>query len=199
MTSPSSDEPRNRRGNAAGRVRREQILEQAVGLFAANGFGATSFREIAAACGLTPAGLAHHFPTKEALLLALVEEREQHQSTALQFDGLEWARWVRAVDEDNRANRPLTQLYAILSAEAIEPTHPAHEYFVARYRRLRERMAWFLSKQRGGRRVAAVDRTNAQVLIALWDGLQLQAMLDPDLDTKAAFERAITFVQESST
>lgn len=179
--------------NAAGRARREQILERASVLFAANGFGATSMREIAAACGLTPAGLSHHFADKETLLLALVQRREQEQVVA--FEGAHWSDWARSVERQNRENRAMTQLFAILSAEAIEPGHPAHEYFVERYRRLRGRFAEFLCAQRGGTEITAADRTSAQVLIALWDGLQLQAMLDPDVDMEAAFEQAIEFVQ----
>jgi AcrR family transcriptional regulator len=181
--------------NAAGRARREQILERASVLFAANGFGATSMREIAAACGLTPAGLSHHFVDKETLLLALVQKREQEQVTA--FEGMHWSDWARSVERQNRENRAMTQLFAILSAEAIEQGHPAHEYFVERYRRLRERFAEFLCAQRGGTELTAEDRTNANVLIALWDGLQLQAMLDPEVDMEAAFEKAIEFVQRN--
>lgn len=187
-----------RRGNAAGRLRREQILERAAELFAAGGFGATSFREIAAACGLTPAGLSHHFADKTALLMALVRVREEQQRTDLTLEGLDWADWARAVERANRENRSMTQLFAILSAEAIEPNHPAHEYFVQRYRLLRQRFAQFICTQRGGSDVTDDDLVDAQVLIALWDGLQLQAMLDPEVDVEAAFGRAIDYVSSVS-
>lgn len=180
-------------GNAAGRARREQILERASEFFAANGFGATSMREIASACGLTPAGLSHHFPDKATLLLALIKQREQQQLT--DFEGSHWTDWARSVERQNWANRSMTQLFAMLSAEAIEADHPAHEYFVQRYRVLRERFAQFVCTQRGGDAVSDADRTTAQVLIAMWDGLQLQAMLDPEVDMQAAFDAAIEYVQ----
>lgn len=184
-----------RRDNAAGRLRRQQILERASELFAANGFGATSFREIAAACGLTPAGLTHHFADKTALLMALVQLREAQQKSDLALEDVDWAEWARAVERQNRENRAMTQLFAILSAEAIEPNHPAHEYFVQRYRGLRERFAQFICKHRGGSDVTEDDRVDAQVLIALWDGLQLQSMLDPECDIEAAFGRALEYVR----
>ena len=183
-------------GNAAGRARRERILEQAAEFFAANGFGATSMREIAAACGLTPAGLAHHFPDKATLLLELIKLREQQQLT--EFEGAHWTEWARSVERQNRANRSLTQLFAMLSAEAIEVEHPAHDYFVERYRGLRSRFAQFVCDQRGGAEVTDADRTRAQVLIAMWDGLQLQGMLDPEVDMEAAFGAAIEFVQRAT-
>lgn len=183
-------------GNAAGRARREQILERASEFFAANGFGATSMREIAAACGLTPAGLSHHFADKATLLLALIKQREQQQLS--DFQGMQWTEWARSVERQNRANRSLTQLFAMLSAEAIEPDHPAHEYFVQRYRVLRDRFAQFVCTQRGSTEITDADRTSAQVLIAMWDGLQLQGMLDPEVDMEAAFDAAIDFVQRNA-
>ncbi len=141
------------------------------------------------------AGLAHHFPDKAALLLELIKQREQQQVT--EFEGVHWTEWARSVERENRANRSLTQLFAMLSAEAIEVDHPAHEYFVERYRGLRTRFAQFVCTQRGGTEVTEDDRTQAQVLIAMWDGLQLQGMLDPEVDMEAAFEAAIGLVQRS--
>ena len=45
------------------------ILERAISLFASAGFAGVSMREIAAAVGITPAALYHHFPNKQALHL----------------------------------------------------------------------------------------------------------------------------------
>jgi len=52
---------------------RERILDTAEALFAEKGFAATSVREIAAACSLTPASLYNHFDGKEALYSAVLE------------------------------------------------------------------------------------------------------------------------------
>ena len=52
--------------------RLRQILERAARVICQQGFEATSMQEIAAACGLTKAGLYHHVKTKEALLLAIM-------------------------------------------------------------------------------------------------------------------------------
>jgi AcrR family transcriptional regulator len=58
------------RSNESERLR--QILERAARIICQQGFEATSMQEIAAACGLTKAGLYHHIKTKEALLLAIM-------------------------------------------------------------------------------------------------------------------------------
>ena len=43
------------------------ILDRAAGLFARRGYTKTSLQDVAAAVGLSKAGLLHHFPSKDAL------------------------------------------------------------------------------------------------------------------------------------
>jgi AcrR family transcriptional regulator len=52
------------------RSRREEILEVAVGLFAARGYHGVSMDDIGAAAGVTGPALYHHFAGKEAMLAA---------------------------------------------------------------------------------------------------------------------------------
>ena len=46
-------------------------MEVALDLFADQGYEATSMRDIAAALGLSPGAFYHHFPSKEAVLVAV--------------------------------------------------------------------------------------------------------------------------------
>jgi AcrR family transcriptional regulator len=57
-------------------ARAEEVLEQAMRLFADRGYGATSVADIQAAAGMTPGSgaLYKHFPSKEALLEAGIQE-----------------------------------------------------------------------------------------------------------------------------
>jgi AcrR family transcriptional regulator len=50
-----------------------RIEEAALGLFFERGFKATTMREIALACGLTPGALYNHFPSKDHLLFTIIE------------------------------------------------------------------------------------------------------------------------------
>ncbi len=50
-----------------------RIEEAALGLFFDRGFKATTMREIALACGLTPGALYNHFSAKDQLLATIVE------------------------------------------------------------------------------------------------------------------------------
>ena len=180
-----------------GRRRRELILEKAAAIFADHGFAATSYREIAAACDLTPAGLAHHFTDKSAILLELLDRRER-AGDDLQSK-LDWREWLLEIERINRSNPVMTRLFVVLSAEATEVTHPAHDYFVQRYQTTREKFADMIRQQRSGRRITIDDRRRAQVLIAAWDGLQLQSTLDPHFGMRPAFQLAIELVSTSST
>jgi AcrR family transcriptional regulator len=49
----------------------ERIMDVALDLFIERGFDGTSMRDIAAALGLSPGAFYHHFPSKEAVLVAV--------------------------------------------------------------------------------------------------------------------------------
>ena len=51
----------------------EKLLDAAVELFAANGFNATSIRDIAKHTGMTIPNIYYHFGNKEGLLIAILE------------------------------------------------------------------------------------------------------------------------------
>jgi AcrR family transcriptional regulator len=72
------DTPIERRPTARQRMaaaRREQIIETALRLFAAQGFDATSTRQIAKEVGIAEGLIFHYFPTKGRLLTAILEDR----------------------------------------------------------------------------------------------------------------------------
>lgn len=55
------------------KTRRDEILEIAVGLFAARGYHGVSMDDIGTAAGVTGPALYHHFAGKEAMLAAALE------------------------------------------------------------------------------------------------------------------------------
>jgi len=57
---------------SVGGSRRTEILDTAAALFASSGLR-TSLKEIADACGILPGSLYHHFESKEAIIVELVE------------------------------------------------------------------------------------------------------------------------------
>lgn len=54
---------------------RDHILDEALALMSEHGSAAMSMRRLAAACGLQVAAIYHYFPSKDALLAAVFDER----------------------------------------------------------------------------------------------------------------------------
>lgn len=53
---------------------RRVVLDSALRLFSQNGYGATSVRQIAEEAGVSVGAVYHHFPDKESMFRALIEE-----------------------------------------------------------------------------------------------------------------------------
>lgn len=72
-----------------GDLARAEILDAARRLFIAQGYHGTSMRAIAhAAGGRAVAGLYNHFPTKEAIFAALIEERHPYDEMLLLLEDI---------------------------------------------------------------------------------------------------------------
>lgn len=177
--------PRKPRGEyAKSRETRTAILDAALEVFAQSGYRAGSLREVAERVGMSEAGLLHHFRSKSALLLALLDHRDDLSRSRVDFeipDGVEALRSLAELARDNAAQPGIVELYCTLSAEATSPTHPAHAYFVNRYRFVRDSVTGaFERAAAAGRLVDGVDPRRAAVAtIAMMDGLQVQWLLDP--------------------
>jgi AcrR family transcriptional regulator len=183
---------RGPRGPYAKSVRtRTAILDAALEVFAESGFSSGSLRNVADRVGISEAGLLHHFPSKAALLAAVLERRDEHARAEFDFDETDGRTVLTALVELARRNASapgVVELFCRLSAEATAPEHPAHEYFQARYDRTRNlaRAAFADLARRGELRPGVVAESAARSSIALMDGLQLQWLLDRDSVDMAA-------------
>ncbi|HLV36936.1 MAG TPA: TetR/AcrR family transcriptional regulator [Spirillospora sp.] len=65
-------------------VSRKAILMAAADVLRRHGYDATTMKDIAAAVNLTAASLYHHFPNKDALLLAVLEAGLEHAIAQLE-------------------------------------------------------------------------------------------------------------------
>jgi transcriptional regulator, TetR family len=182
-------------GYAPGRARRAQILRAAIELFGEHGYRATSLREIATHCGITHAGVLHHFPTKEALLVAVLKQRDAEDTEGLQTEVTSWQEagqlLLDAVQANITTRRGLVELFVTLSAEATSSDHPAHQYFVERYERARRIMerGYRMAAEEGILRPGIDPHLAAAQLVAVMDGLQLQWLLsDGTFDMLGATE-----------
>jgi AcrR family transcriptional regulator len=182
---------RGKRGSyAKGQARRQQIVDEAVTVFARSGFTSGSLREVAKRVGLTPAGILHHFASKEELFAEVIRQRDARVRDAAgdpaEHTLLEQTAKVVAY---NQTTRGLTSLYTTVSAEATDPQHPSHADFAQRYRDSAAASAALLrAGQQVGEIRADIDPDQAARLIsAVMDGLQQQWLLDDSVDMSAHF------------
>ncbi|TDQ54181.1 TetR/AcrR family transcriptional regulator [Actinorugispora endophytica] len=186
---------RRQRGYAKGRAKREQILDEAIALFGEVGYRSASLREIAQRCGITHAGLQHHFPTKESLLLEVLKRRDEvdaARSGLGSVTGVELLRRLVELTLRNTEQPGIVELYCVLSSEATAPGHPAHGFFADRYTRTTSLIEEaFAETARSGALRAGVDpRVASQGVVALMDGLQVQWLLNRASVDMAAVLRA---------
>jgi AcrR family transcriptional regulator len=178
-------------GYLKGRIRRADIITAAVAVYAEAGYHGSSLREIAKRAGITHAGLLYYFPTKEALLAAVLERRDAEDSEREHLGippGLDVLRRLVALAEHNVRHPGIVDLYARLAAEAVAPDHPAHAYFERHYRQARDHteQSFRAMAERGELRDGIDPAYAALTFIALMDGLQVQWLTTPDLDLVGA-------------
>lgn len=189
-------EVRAEAGYRVGRDRRARILADAMALFAQDGYGDTSLQSIAQAVGVSKSTLLHHYPSKEALLSAVLAERDRGirvlEAAPRPERAAEVLRGIPREAAHSAEQSPgLVEVYAVLSCEAVPAGHPAHEYFRTRFRTVVDHVTALLRvAQVDGDLPAHRDPTfEALWLVALWDGLQYQWLYDPQgVDVAAHLE-----------
>ena len=162
-----------------------------------NSLGVRVPRDIAARAGLSYPGLLHHFPDKAAILIALMARRdaeeEQRGTSGLGREGETAAesatRHLVAMLREHQAAPELMRLWIELTAAGSRPDHPAHDYLVERYARIRGLAVE--GYRSAPPKPSLQPEPTAILLIAVLDGLEIQALLDPTVDVAAAIEQFI--------
>lgn len=167
---------------------RARILDAATAAFVGDGIAAVSLRDVAGLAGVTHPGLLRHFPSKDALLGAVVDRVDRANAEWIDEAELAPGTLGMAALAERNANTPgYLELYTALAGEATSTTHPAHEHLRERYARVRAAVTEQLADLPLG---GGLDpATEAALAIAAWDGLQLQQRYDPEVDVVAHLTR----------
>ncbi|MFF0015225.1 TetR/AcrR family transcriptional regulator [Streptomyces sp. NPDC005374] len=175
--------------------RRAEIVRAALEVIAERGYRGASLAAVAERVGLTQQGLLHHFPTKDALLVAVLEERDK-------WDAVPNGNWrvdlLASLVEYNAMRPGIIQTFSALLGESVTEGHPTREYFAGRYTRVRASMVTALRTEYGDRLPSGLtpERT-APLLVAVMDGLQYQWLLDPEsVDMPGAFRDFLALLGE---
>ncbi|MFS4095688.1 TetR/AcrR family transcriptional regulator [Streptomyces sp. AF1A] len=175
--------------------RRAEIVGAALEVIAERGYRGASLAAVAERVGLTQQGLLHHFPTKDALLVAVLQERDRWDAVP----DTQWRMDLLASLVEYNAMRPaIIQTFCALLGESVTEDHPARAYFTERYARVRTSMARVLRAEYGDRLPNGLtpERT-APLLVAVMDGLQYQWLLDPEsVDMPGAFRDFLRLLGE---
>ncbi|HEX5857302.1 MAG TPA: TetR/AcrR family transcriptional regulator [Microbacterium sp.] len=164
--------------------RREAVLRAAMSVFGERGYNKGSLVEVAERAGMTHAGVLHHFGSKEALLVAMLQYRDGEEAAGVpgraQTEGPAFLGHLLDTVAENTTRPGVVQTYTVLSAESVTEGHPAQHYFRQRFSILRTKLAGVLAEVSGRDADDPEVRDDASALIALMDGLQVQWLLDPD-------------------
>lgn len=185
MSTGTETPPRVQR-RLAPAVRRRQIVEEAARLISAAGFNAVSLADIANACDIRKSSVLHHFASMTDLLAAVLDYRDElsyrgtlNPENLAGPDGA--SRTFRKSLVHNQEQRELVRLYVMLRAEAFDVSHPAHEYFRERERRVLTSLVQALSWK-------ANPMAAAHELYALWTGLEALWVADPTVDVLESWD-----------
>ena len=186
----STSKPRGQ--YAKGAERREQIVQTATDVFATEGFERTALKRVAELVGVKEATLFHYFSGKQELLTAVLAERDR-RGKELGGAGESALEALVPVAERNREEPGLTTLYAVASATANDPGHASHGYFQDRYARLVAELARDVGRRQeaGAIRTDAGAESLARLIIAAFDGLQLQWLYDKNVDMAAGLRELV--------
>ncbi|AXG77654.1 TetR/AcrR family transcriptional regulator [Streptomyces paludis] len=178
-------------GRARSEERRAEILRAAFEVIAERGYRGATLSAVAERVGLTQQGLLHYFPAKEALLIAVLEERDQWDTGGARIGGRRGWRLelLEALVEYNAMRPGVVQTFSALLGESVTEDHPAREFFTHRYALVRDDMAGVLREEFGDRLPGGLTPERAAPLLtAVMDGLQYQWLLDPEsVDMPAVF------------
>lgn len=190
MTENGTTPPRRSYSN--GRRKRAELVAAAFDVFAERGYQRLSVRQIAEEIGTSHTALLHHFGSKDALLEAVLELREERdgpwREQLLSERG--FLAGVPDVMRHNTRFRGVIQLDAMLQAEAVQADHPAHDFIVRRDRdfvgSVREELS---ALQQSGQIHAELDLDiTARQLVSLIEGIEQAWLYDQAIDMAAHIE-----------
>ncbi|MCX4778233.1 TetR/AcrR family transcriptional regulator [Streptomyces sp. NBC_01264] len=179
--------------------RRAEIVRAALEVIAERGYRGAALGAVAERVGLTQQGLLHYFPSKEALLVAVLEERDRWDTgggSRAMADA--WRPDLLASLVEYNAMRPgIVQTFSALLGESVTEGHPAREFFAERYAQVRSAMAGVLRAEYGDRLPSGLTPEQAAPLLAaVMDGLQYQWLLAPEsVDMPGTFRAFLDLIQ----
>ena len=173
---------------AKGEDRRQRILAVAQRLVTRNGGRGTTLGQIAQEAGVTPAGLLHHFESKEQLLHAVLDARDADDLANADLEG-DIIEQLERVSQRYQRAPDLIGMFTVLQTENLDPDAPLHNRFLRRYRDAVAIIADVIRRgQQAGRYRADLDpAVKAVEIMAFLHGMETSWLLDPSIPLTDVF------------
>jgi len=172
--------------SAKGMARRERIVDAATRLVARNGSRGTNLAEIAAEAGVSQSGLLYHYASKEALLNAVLDRRDEVEDDVLWQDA-DTGLGILDVIAHNvtrwAGHSHTVGMHTVLVVENLGDDGALHPRLTSRYHVTVDRVAAVLAaaQDRGEIRTDVDTRLKAIEIIAFVNGLETAWLLDPEI------------------
>ncbi|WP_298634490.1 TetR/AcrR family transcriptional regulator [uncultured Mobiluncus sp.] len=188
-------EKRERGPYQSGLARREAILDAAVDLLAEVGYHGMSLRDVARHVGISHPGVIYHFPSKEALLMSVVQRYETQVGFDLdnleKLDALPVLDTLLEVTSRLNENPMIIEVECMMMVEASSEIHPAHDHYMRRSERLLSVLKRVWSRlQQDGKVAATEDPTHlAEIHAAVYNGIMIHWLYDREFDAAKELAR----------
>jgi AcrR family transcriptional regulator len=170
---------------AKGEDRKQRILAVAQRLLTRNGWRNTTLAQIAGEAGVSPAGLLHHFESKEQLLHAVLDARDADDDAHGDLISE-----IAAVADRFYRSPELVGTYSVLLAENVDPDAPLHDRLVARYEGAIDIITELIRRgQRAGQFRMDIDVTvKAVQILAFITGMETTWLINPSIPLAEVFK-----------
>lgn len=181
-------ESKKRGPYAKGEARRQEILNRALEIFAERGSANMSMRAIAVELGVSHSAIQHYFGSIEEILVEVIELRDERSRRAGDGPPIELLREQLHRGATANSETPgLTALYTNLLGTSVEAGNDiSREYFTRRFSDGRAELQRAIEDGRAeGTVPPGPDAARiAALVMAAFDGLQVQWLLDPEVDIR---------------
>ncbi len=159
------------------KARREEIIAIAHEVIVTEGARSLSLRLLARRCGMSAPGLMHHFPDLKSLLEAVLLAREERDVAAIATLAGPNPTTLDVLDAAVRhysSEAATTMRFDALEAEALDPDHPAHDYYFGRDQRTLDSLRPLIERDyEDPERVIAI-------VAVLYDGVRSRWVMHPE-------------------
>lgn len=183
---PESKRTGERGPYAGGVARREAILDATVDMIAEVGYHGLSMRDVARRVGISHPGVIYHFPSKDVLLMAVIERYEEQSNFLVSSlaDASPFEAFQAFIELGTHlgSSHTILEMECMLAVEASADVHPAHDHFLERFKGLQDVLTAAFEEldKEGMLDSVSTPRELACQILGQWYGLQIQWLYTPD-------------------